>query len=318
MRHDPPGFAKSRGARRNTFQASLEQCEQFIKAATDADYATRPLQLFYALSQGSRAVVAASPRIGQDWRVHGHGLSASTEAQQLPDVEVYAKGDGLFQAMAKVLDFQALVPDERISLADLWPLVPESAWAPLVKGETLSAVMFTPGLWPQQNLYGASLAWIRHAVPELCGQDKEKVARHFANYPALKGISWQTALQVPWNPNSFAVSLDIHFDLVDGETPLLLQPESRLVARYGSSDQSWLFIAPIIGSMSLPLHPVLAWWAVLLALSSLARYEPANWTKMIDINSSSHATAVEYLLDDAVIRIPEMLLNILLNIEDPG
>jgi hypothetical protein len=57
---------------------------------------------------------------------------------------------------------------------------------------------------------------------------------------------------------------------------------------------------------------------VLLALSSLARYEPANWTMMIDINASPHATAVEHLLDDAVVRIPEMLLNILLNIDDPG
>jgi hypothetical protein len=98
LRHDPPAYAKNRGARRKTFQAALEQCEQFIKAVAGADYATRPLQLFYALSQGSRAVVAASPRIGQSRRIHGHGLSASTEAQQLPEVEVYAKGEGLLLA----------------------------------------------------------------------------------------------------------------------------------------------------------------------------------------------------------------------------
>ncbi|MGI5523047.1 YaaC family protein [Micromonospora sp. CA-259024] len=319
LRHDPPGFANGRGARRSTFQAALEQCEQFTKAATSADYATRPLQLFYALSQGSRAVVAASPRIGQSWRVHGHGLSASTEAQQLPEVEVYAKGVGLFQAMATVLDFQALVQDERVRLGDLWPLIPESAWAPLDKQETLSAIMFSPGAWPQHHhLYGAGLAWIRHAVPKLYGQDKESLARHFARYPALDGLSWNAAPNVPWNPNDFAVSLDIHFELANGERPALIQPGSRLVARYGSSDGSWLFITPTVGSMSHPLHPVLAWWATLLALSSLARYEPANWVKMIDINSSPHATAVEHLLDDAVVRIPEMLLNILLKIDDPG
>ena len=43
------------------FRASLEQCEQFLAAAEGAGYATRPVHLFYALSQGSRALVAASP-----------------------------------------------------------------------------------------------------------------------------------------------------------------------------------------------------------------------------------------------------------------
>jgi hypothetical protein len=120
LRHDPPGFANGngRGTRRGTFQAALEQCEQFIKAAGGADYATRPLQLFYAMSQGTRAVVAASPRIGQNWPVHGHGLSAATEALRLPDVEVYANGDGLFQALATALDFQPLAPQERVRLGD--------------------------------------------------------------------------------------------------------------------------------------------------------------------------------------------------------
>jgi hypothetical protein len=56
LRHDPPGYAKQ-GARRATFQSALEQCEQFLGAASDTGYATRPVQLFYALSQagpGSR------------------------------------------------------------------------------------------------------------------------------------------------------------------------------------------------------------------------------------------------------------------------
>lgn len=38
-------------------------------------------------------------------------------------------------------------------------------------------------------------------------------------------------------------------------------------------------ITPAIGSMSTGLHPFLALWAVLLALSSLARYEPAIWSQ---------------------------------------
>ena len=48
-------------------------------------------------------------------------------------------------------------------------------------------------------------------------------------------------------------------------------------------------ITPAIGSMSAGLHPFLALWAVLLGLSSLARYEPAAWSKMIDIDASAEA-----------------------------
>lgn len=59
LRHAPPGHAKQ-GARRAMFQSSLEQCEQFLAAAGDTGYATRPVQLFYALSQAGRAIVARS------------------------------------------------------------------------------------------------------------------------------------------------------------------------------------------------------------------------------------------------------------------
>jgi hypothetical protein len=48
-------------------------------------------------------------------------------------------------------------------------------------------------------------------------------------------------------------------------------------------------ITPAIGSMSAGLHPFLALWAVLLGLSSLARYKPAAWSKMIDIDTSAEA-----------------------------
>lgn len=321
LRHDPPGFANGngRGPRRATFQAALEQCEQFIRAAGGADYATRPLQLFYAMSQGTRAVVAASPRVGQNWRVHGHGLSALTDEPALPEVKVFANGDGLFQALAAVLDFPPLVREERVRLGDLWPLVPESIEAPLDKDETLSAIMFWPGEWPQhQTLYGAQLAWIRSAVPRLYGQDKQAVARHFARYPALQGLSWSVAQNVAWNVHDFAAELDVHLELIDGKRPDIITPGSRLGARYCGQVGKEVFITPAIGSMTGPLHPTLAWWAVLLALSSLARYEPANWAKMIDVNRSSHATAVEHLLDDAIVRIPQMLLTILTHIEDPG
>jgi hypothetical protein len=78
---------------------------------------------------------------------------------------------------------------------------------------------------------------------------------------------------------------------------------------YKSADD--LLVTPAIGSMSTGLHPFLALWAVLLGLSSLARYEPAAWSKMIDIDRSAEASAVESLLDEAINSVPAVALHLL-------
>ena len=86
------------------FQSSPEQCEQFLAAASDPGYATGPVQLFYALSRAGRAIVAASPRAGnQARRVSGHGLTAGTSAAAAADVTVTAARAGLFPAVASAM-----------------------------------------------------------------------------------------------------------------------------------------------------------------------------------------------------------------------
>ena len=64
-------------------------------------------------------------------------------------------------------------------------------------------------------------------------------------------------------------------------------------------------ITPAIGSMSTGLHPFLALWTVLLALSSLARYGSAAWFKILDIDRSSEANAIEHSLDEAINSYPQ-------------
>lgn len=144
LRYDPPGHAKQ-GSRRTTFQSALEGCEQFLAAAREAGYATRPVQLFYALSQAGRAIVAASPRIGnQAWRVSGHGLTANTNAASAADVAVSAAKAGLFPSVVAALDIQPLVPDEPVALRELWPLLPEAAFVPLTADAMLPVLLFSP------------------------------------------------------------------------------------------------------------------------------------------------------------------------------
>jgi hypothetical protein len=64
-----PGHA-AKGARRELYGAALQQFDELIEASRNAGHTSRPLPLFYALSQAGRAVVAA----------HGSsGVSAATD-----------------------------------------------------------------------------------------------------------------------------------------------------------------------------------------------------------------------------------------------
>jgi YaaC-like Protein len=320
LRYDPPGHAKQ-GARRTTFQSALEQCEQFLAAACDAGYATRPVQLFYALSQAGRAIVAASPRIGnQAWRVNGHGLSANTNAQSAPAVTVTANRTGLFPSVAAALGVEPLAAGEPIALRELWPLLPETAFVPLNTDSLLPVLLFLPQVGPNVSVFSqAGIGWIPHGVRDLHGDDPAQVKRHLDHYPALRDSTLLASGPIPrleWRSVGPGLSLSVEWrngvELGDG-TALMLADRKTInglgVASYQSAED--LVITPNIGSMSAALHPILALWAVLLALSSLARYEPAAWSKMVDIDRSADANAIEHLLDAAIDSVPAAACNLL-------
>lgn len=55
------------------------------------------------------------------------------------------------------------------------------------------------------------------------------------------------------------------------------------------------------------MHPLMIWWAILYTLSMLARYHPEAWTAVTDVDTSSHAVPIEYLLDAAQSAVPDLL-----------
>ncbi|MFD5635216.1 YaaC family protein [Streptomyces sp. NPDC127077] len=59
------------------------------------------------------------------------------------------------------------------------------------------------------------------------------------------------------------------------------------------------------------MHSLMAWWAVLHALSMLARYEPAHWSKDIAIDHSRHAVPLESLLRKAMATLPSVIAHTL-------
>ena len=96
-------------------------------------------------------------------------------------------------------------------------------------------------------------------------------------------------LEVEWSSPGLGLRLQVQW--LSGSPPLMLHDKQTLddlgVASYKAADD--FVVTPTIGSMSTGLHPFLALWSVLLGLSSLARYEPAAWSKRIDIDKSTES-----------------------------
>jgi hypothetical protein len=54
---------------------------------------------------------------------------------------------------------------------------------------------------------------------------------------------------------------------------------------------------------------LLAWWAILFALSMLARHQPDTWTDYLNVDGCAYAVPPETLLDRALVTCPELLLH---------
>jgi hypothetical protein len=116
-----PGLTKGHDGRTRTYLAAVQQFEELFKTAASVGVASRPILLFYGLSQVGRALLAA--REPNAWEVHGHGLNfVSTQGGGVFGSGVKAQGDKLFQAVASVLDEDP--PTRTMILAELWAAMP--------------------------------------------------------------------------------------------------------------------------------------------------------------------------------------------------
>ncbi|GIG58783.1 hypothetical protein Lfu02_31550 [Longispora fulva] len=333
LRMTLPGATATNAARAATFQAALEQAQQLMTAAEGAGYATRPLQLFYALSQGGRAIAAASVRLpttvsipdrenpGQfkaetiAWMLRGHGITApATSQNRIAKVTVKADWTGLMPGVAAAIGVQGLVPGEKVNLGDLWPLIPESNAVPLNGSPKFPALSFGGGKEPLEgsgSTYQVPIGFVPDSVRQDIGDDQKKLSLFLDRYPSLRGYIFPAADGNPlgWQPDDSgkACSLPVYWPHPQQGDPEWGKAARELKSfRYRGSVDWWAF--PSVGSMAESLHPLLVWWAVLFALSMMARYEPNNWAKMIQIDVSGEANAIEHILDQALDIVPTLLL----------
>lgn len=339
LRAHPPGRA-SKGERKETFNAAMEQAEEFFRSATLAGPAVRPILIFYGLSQTGRAIAAVSNnKVVQNTRYHlkGHGIDAKNidkaDNNGLSTVTVMnGNHSGSFDTLATVLNVASL-PNET-TIGNLWSLLPESSQVPLESPHQTRflEVEEAPGA-VRRGRYVQSV--IRRIPAEIAGviddhnkvtpehswdDVKDRVARYLDTYPGLKGAVMDMSDESPIiELSDQGLTVQVYWPGIERANPDEPNPGPRTVPVRKTVDDKQ-FIAeqtilyrgvqcayPEMGQTGATIHPFLVWWAVLYAMSVIARYQPLTWGRLIDVNSSKDAAAIEQILEHAIRSLPELI-----------
>ncbi|PZS12689.1 MAG: hypothetical protein DLM60_21820 [Pseudonocardiales bacterium] len=320
-RCNPPVGAATTNERRATYVFALEQAEQMFRAAATVGQATRPLLVFYGLSQAGRAIAAAASGMdcGDAWKLNGHGIGSLGLDRHLPDVEVRTgkQGErGSFVRLSELLD-SPLWGKTPVRLNELWNLLPENEQSPLLDTGDLRR---TPLRIDHRNLYPephplASVPVVRFPPWVVnAGNGREALSKYLKAFPEAQG--YYDFLRVDREPDANPNftrhhdgwgELHMRWRLPDGQ-PGTAAERLALLETITRPYKGTLYFFPVVTPNTRSLHPLMAWWAILHTLSMLARYQPAEWASHINVDTSRHAVAIERLLKEAIRVLPKLVL----------
>jgi hypothetical protein len=300
--------------RRRVYVSALQQAEELFVAASQVGYASRPLLTFYGLSQSGRAIAAAGWNTDADWHLLGHGLEVPKLDMALPDIEVCQQGDSQtsFIRLSSILRSPPLPrihDSNRVTLNDLWDAVPETRARPLKVSPAHPALDFT------KIDLGESHPWVSGIVrgipPPVTDSPNARAAfdEFMKAYPTAAGYDLVRADAHTDAPGYFfedgRICLQMHWEIGE-ENATERQREARIARVVTNCNGSW-YLLPVLGNNNRPLHPLMAWWAILFVLSMLARYQPGEWVSALDVDASRYAVALESLLTNALIVVPALI-----------
>jgi len=328
-RASPPGYASADRQRRQVYSAALAQFDELIEAAAAVGPASRPLPLFYALSQAGRAIAAA--HVQEPWRLRGHGLSAKPLDGQLLDVRVEATSVDDGETRAPVDSFSGVagatgddILVESATIGTLWASLPEIVGLlPAAADAGLPPLILAPEHDPEGVRKLTDRGHVYAVIIGFAGSGEGLVDHLAAHYPTSGGAELPFTQHLPqalathtpygsgflcrWPADS--ETIDGHIKTLNRVAPPVgppIQPGGPGLV-FPSSPGFWpRWIRPGVGGVA--LSSLLTWWALLFGLSMLARYEPASWTGALDYDSSNLAAPLDQLLTIGLDRVPELVL----------
>lgn len=313
-RAERPGKAGPNGKRADVYVAALEQFEQLIQAARTVGYASRPLPLYYALSQAGRAIAAA--HVMQPWELRGHGLKVCVQTSPLSTIVRPVPGpqdsfSRLCSASPGPLTEPVGVEALFASLPDLFGVdVPgESRRRPL----SVHLEPMDGHIYPYLNPYmQATVAGLPNRVFEGLDQEASDLAlmAELEHYPTAAGWQRYSPQGIHLErPDDYGWAVELQWD-AGGQSPedhesklLKVAPEYRLSGRH------WM--RPTLNAAGDSLSVLMTWWALLYGLSVVARYHPREWANTLQVNKSRIAVPLERTLDIALEAVPHYVLEAL-------
>jgi hypothetical protein len=319
-RWNPPVAVSGSESRRQTYVFGLEQAEQMFRAAAGVGVATRPLLLFYGLSQVGRAIAAAAVSADQDgWELEGHGIRCASQSLRgpLPEIRVQADKEGSkgsFARLSELLGSPLWPKAESPTLGVLWDMLPENRFSPL---DDAGVSRRTPLLVDHQftdpephPLVSVAVIYFPPWVATADGSAAlDSYLKAFPDMPAWdsyhrRGREHDSVPDFTRHVDGWA-ELVMNWELPGGSGGLEEKRGFLRTMTRPYNGEWWMF--PAAGAADRGMHPLMAWWAVLYTLSMLARYQPAEWAAHINIDASRHAITVETLLKRAIVIVPALI-----------
>jgi hypothetical protein len=292
--------------------------------------ASRPLPLFYCLSQAGRALSAAWTQHDR-WRPTTHGISSriDDQAEDVPGFAVRVGGaNGMYSVVAAATDSTTF--EGTATVAALWSSLPglpqpesfgDAGPRPLYVEAVHLPAADPPGqLEWFQHVLAPKHAQIVHPYPPgvveilaVIREDEGQIAQlpaALSEYPSARGV----VAEIHALPTALGEERAIVLSFPDPDGVLrslsaLGEPAARRTGVVAGTSPARYVIRPRIGSGDdPPPSELMTLWALIYAFSQLARYEPELWIAALDPDRSSIAVDLEHALDTGLELVPQLLV----------
>jgi hypothetical protein len=307
LRSEPPLLAAAQD-RRLVFSSALEQSEELFEAARVAGAPSKPLPLFYALSQAGRAIAAAHDDTA-GWKSYGHGLTAR-HADDIRRSKIRIKPDkaDTLSSVTRALDSGPLAGT--ITVGELWAALPELSRLPRMRAGATPVAQVRPEGDNPLHLKVLHPARGSVVVPV---SEEEDVTSALGRYYDTEGC--QVTAPLPPLRGMRSVTVEWPTDPPPDSTPGTRA--YRAMYEVTEKHEGEWFLIPRLGDSGARPSRLLIWWALLYGLSSLARYQPAEWVGALNIDQSPFAVDLEEGLRIAEEAVPPLIADALGRRGDP-
>jgi hypothetical protein len=288
--------------RRGVFSAALGQFDELLTAASSVGPASRPLPLYYALNQAGRAIAAARQMTDRPWRPMRHGLTIGDPGAFLGETKISlekkssAKPDS-FRMLAESINAPCLTGPTM--LWNVWAAIPGLDEPGLGAGCPRALRVEIDDDSP------SAMFGILRRLQGLPATDggKTRLARHLEQtYPAVADGLVIESLAKEWPPFDGAKA-QLAWYSPDG----VRRDVRSVTARYLNPACGY-WVIPAVNKNRDVLSPMMLWWCLLLAFSSIARYHSEEWLAALDPDESGVATSIERTLSLALAVVPRLVL----------